>query len=46
MIPWELLGEARVAGDGKRLSLYRRDREYSIRLGGGGGELMELSARR
>ena len=40
MIPWELLGEARVAGDGKRLSLYRRDREYSIRLGGGGGELM------
>ena len=39
MIPWELLGEARVAVDGKRLSLYRRDREYSIRLGGG-GELM------
>jgi len=40
MIPWVLLGEARVAADGKRLSLYRRDSEFSIRLGGGGGELM------
>lgn len=35
MIPWVLLGEARVAVDGKRLSLYQRDREFSIRLGGG-----------
>jgi len=40
MIPWVLLGEARVAVDGKRLSLYQRDSEFSIRLGGGGGELM------
>jgi len=40
MIPWALLGEARVAVDGKRLSLYQRDSEFSIRLGGGGGELM------
>lgn len=40
MIPWVLLGEARVAGDGKRLSLYRRDGEFSIRLDRGGGELM------
>jgi len=39
MIPWVLLGEARVAVDGKRLSLYQRDGEFSIRLGGG-GELM------
>jgi len=38
MIPWELLGETQV--DGKRLSLYRRDDEFSIRLGGSGGELM------
>ncbi len=35
MIPWVLLDEARVAGDGKRLSLYQRDREFSIRLGAG-----------
>ena len=40
MIPWVLLGETRVAADGKRLSLYQRDSEFSIRLGGGGGELM------
>jgi spermidine synthase len=40
MNPWVLLGEARVAVDGKRLSLYRRDTEFSIRLGGNGGELM------
>jgi spermidine synthase len=39
MIPWVLLGEARVAIDGKRLSLYQRDSEFSIRLGGG-NELM------
>jgi len=39
MIPWVLLGEARVAIDGKRLSLHQRDSEFSIRLGGG-GELM------
>jgi len=38
MIPWVLLGETRVAADGKRLSLHRRDSEFSIRVGG--GELM------
>lgn len=40
MIPWVLLGEARVAIDGKKLSLHQRDTEFSIRLDGGGGELM------
>ncbi|MBI3772851.1 MAG: hypothetical protein HY272_09155 [Gammaproteobacteria bacterium] len=40
MIPWVLLGEARVAVDGKKLSLHQRDTEFSIRLDGGGGELM------
>ena len=40
MIPWVLLGEARVAVGGRRLSLYQRDSEFSIRLSGGGGELM------
>ena len=40
MIPWVLLGEARVAVDGKRLSLHQRGGEFSIRLDGGGGELM------
>ncbi|MBI5450804.1 MAG: hypothetical protein HY940_05550 [Gammaproteobacteria bacterium] len=40
MFPWVLLGETRVASDGKRLSLYQRDTEYSIRLGGRDGELM------
>lgn len=40
MIPWVLLGEARVAVDGKMLSLHQRDTEFSIRLDGGGGELM------
>ena len=39
MIPWVLLDEARVAVDGKRLSLYQRDSEFSIRLGGS-AELM------
>jgi len=40
MIPWVLLGEARVPTDGKRLSLYQRADEFSIRLSGVGGELM------
>lgn len=40
MIPWKLLDETRVAVDGKRLSLYQRDSEFSIRLSGNGGELM------
>ena len=40
MIPWVLLGEAQVAVGGRRLSLYQRDKEFSIRLSGGGGELM------
>lgn len=38
MIPWELLGEARVASGG-RLALYQRGREFAIRLAGR-GELM------
>ncbi len=39
MIPWVLLDEARVAAGGEKLSLYQRDREFSIRLAGR-GELM------
>jgi len=38
MIPWVLLGETRVATDGKRLTLHQRDSEFSIRIDG--GELM------
>ncbi len=33
MIPWEFLGGAPVPGNDKELRLYRRDREYSIRVG-------------
>jgi spermidine synthase len=33
MIPWELLGVAKVPGDDKELRLYRRGDEYAIRLG-------------
>lgn len=33
MIPWEFLGTAPVPGSDKELRLYRRDREYSIRVG-------------
>ena len=34
MIPWELLGRAEVPGSGNTLCLYRRDREFSIRMNG------------
>lgn len=33
MIPWEQLGEAAIPGAAERLSLFRRDREYSLRIG-------------
>lgn len=32
MIPWEFLGSARAPGDGEELSLYRRGKEFSIRV--------------
>jgi spermidine synthase len=32
MIPWELLGAARIPGDGRELRLYRRGDEYAIRV--------------
>ncbi len=32
MIPWELVDTALVPGDGKELRLYRRGREFSIRI--------------
>lgn len=32
MIPWELLGVAKVPGDSKELRLYRRGDEYAIRV--------------
>jgi spermidine synthase len=35
MIAWELLGRAQVPGNDDVLSLYKRDREFSIRMGGG-----------
>jgi len=34
MIAWELLGRAPVPGNDDVLSLYKRDREFSIRMGG------------
>jgi spermidine synthase len=34
MIEWELLGRARVPGNDGELSLFRRDREFSIRIDG------------
>jgi spermidine synthase len=42
MIPWELLGTAQVPGDTAELRLYRRGKEYSIRVNG--TELMNSSA--
>ncbi len=32
MIPWEHLGDARIPGTAENLRLFRRDREYSLRL--------------
>jgi len=34
MIPWEFLGSAQVPGNGAKLSLYKRDVEFSIRVDG------------
>jgi len=34
MIPWEKLGEAPVPGSDLALTLHRRDREFSLRVGG------------
>jgi spermidine synthase len=34
MIPWELLGCAQVPGSGEELRLYRRGKEFSIRVNG------------
>jgi spermidine synthase len=42
MIPWELLGSAQVPGTGGELRLYRRGREFSIRVNS--SELMNSSA--
>lgn len=41
MIPWELLGKARVPGNGGELRLYKRGNEFSIRVDG--HELMNSS---
>jgi spermidine synthase len=40
MIPWVLLDSAQVPGNGGEMRLYRRNDEYSIRLAGLRGELM------
>lgn len=32
MIPWEHLGDARIPGTSDKLSLFRRDQEFSLRL--------------
>lgn len=42
MIPWELIESAAVPGDGGEIRLYRRGREFSIRVEG--RELMNSSA--
>ena len=42
MIPWELLGKAQVPGDSGELRLYRRGKEFSIRVNA--FELMNSSA--
>lgn len=42
MIPWEFLGSAQVPGSGGDISLYKRGREFSIRIDG--AELMNSSA--
>ncbi len=34
MIPWENLDSTQVPGDGQEMSLHRRDKEFSIRVGG------------
>ncbi len=34
MIPWQHLDSTQVPGDGRQLSLHRRDKEFSIRLDG------------
>lgn len=41
MIPWELLGSAPVPGNGGEIRLYRRSKEFSIRVDG--SELMNSS---
>jgi spermidine synthase len=40
MIPWILLDSAQVPGNGGEMRLYQRSDEYSIRLAGQRGELM------
>jgi spermidine synthase len=42
VIPWELLGSAPVPGNGGEIRLYRRGKEFSIRVDG--SELMNSSA--
>ena len=42
MIPWELIGKTHVPGDRGELRLYRRAKEFSIRVNG--SELMNSSA--
>ncbi|HEB02640.1 MAG TPA: hypothetical protein ENI12_05330 [Nitrospirae bacterium] len=34
MIPWEHLDSTQVPGDGQEMTLHRRDKEFSIRVGG------------
>ena len=34
MIPWEFLDSAQVPGNGEEMRLYRREREFSIRVNG------------
>jgi spermidine synthase len=40
MIPWKLLDTAQVPGNGGEMRLYERDGEFSIRLAGRPGDLM------
>lgn len=44
MIPWIVLGTTQIPGNGGELKLSQRDKEFSIRLSGRRGELMNSRA--
>lgn len=44
MVPWIVLGVTQIPGNGGELKLSRRDKEFSIRLSGVRGELMNSRA--
>lgn len=44
MVPWIVLGKTQIPGNGGELTLSQRDKEFSIRLSGRRGELMNSRA--